>query len=265
MIPDAPTLAPVCPPAAPIFAQGPSYWRAHLHEASFYLREFDDESKKELENGEAHAVYTTDGSRPDCMHGIVYEWGSPVTVYNTSLVTAGVCAAGTFSQNLKKVNLVVITPHLHSHYPIFWLSQDRHCARIDAPMAAFKAGPNKMKVTMADGYSSEQHKYASMEHHEADEVGPESVLACGKDRYPEDALYGWAISNRAAGREKGAAARGQNAGEGREVRHGVSGKTSPPLKAMPAPVTVQPHHETRSSALTSCASDFTGAVQGSSS
>ena len=164
-------------------------------------------------NGEAHAVYTTDGSKPDCMHGMVYEWGSPVTLYNTSLVTAGVCAAGTFSKNFKKVNLVVVTPHLHSHYPIFWLSGDRHCARIDAPMAAFYNGPNTMKVTMADGYSVGEYKYSTLEHHVPDDVGPESVLVCGKHLYPDEALYGWATSNRAAERDKKAAA-----GEGDEGR-----------------------------------------------
>jgi len=193
-----------------------------LHQVTFYLREFDADSKEELENGEAHAVYTTDGTRPDCMHGLVYEWGSPVTLYNTSKVMAGICAAGTFSNDLKKVNLVVVTPHLHSHYPIFWLSRDRHCARIDAPMAAFYDGPNSMEVTMADGHSVADHEYMTIEHHDADDVGPESVLACGKVVYPEEALYGWAASNRAAARDKAAAAAGAEGREPGEVRDGAA-------------------------------------------
>jgi len=190
---------------------GPSYWRAHLHEVSFALREANGDTRRELENGAAHVAYTTDGSRPDCMRGMVYEWGTYVTLYNTSTVTAGVCAAGVFSEQVKRATLVVVTPHLHSHYPIFWLSRERHCARIDAPMAAFVRGPNKMMVTWADGQTKAVHPYQTIEHHAKDDVGPESVLACSDDPYPENALYGWAESNRGEDNGGAAAAKG---GEG---------------------------------------------------
>ena len=44
---------------------GPSYWRVHLHEVTFYLREVGPggiaDTKKEIEAGIAHVAYTTDG------------------------------------------------------------------------------------------------------------------------------------------------------------------------------------------------------------
>ena len=53
---------PPCAPQVEVDGEyvGPSYWRAHLHQVTFHLREFDSDSKEELESGEAHAVYTTD-------------------------------------------------------------------------------------------------------------------------------------------------------------------------------------------------------------
>jgi hypothetical protein len=46
---------------------GPSYWRAHLHEVTFYLREVGPggiaDTKKEIEAGIAHVAYTTDGKQ----------------------------------------------------------------------------------------------------------------------------------------------------------------------------------------------------------
>ena len=180
---------------------GPSYWRAHLHEVTFTIREFDEESKKELENGVAHVSYTTDGSMPDCMRGNIYQWEHPVTLYNTTTIIAGVCAAGTFSKDVKRATLVVVTPHLHNHYPIFWLSRDRHCARIDAPMAAFFSGPNQFMITWSDGLTAGMHGYDTIEHHDEDAAGPASVLACSEMVFPELALYGWAQSNVAAKRD----------------------------------------------------------------
>jgi ABC-type microcin C transport system permease subunit YejB len=47
------------------------------------------------------------GSRPDCMHGIVYTWGAPVTLYNTTTIIAGVCAAGLFSADVKQAHNVL--------------------------------------------------------------------------------------------------------------------------------------------------------------
>jgi hypothetical protein len=36
------------------------------------------------------------------MRGNVYKWGAPVTLYNTTTITAGVCAAGLFSADVKQ-------------------------------------------------------------------------------------------------------------------------------------------------------------------
>ena len=181
---------------------GPSYWRAHVKKVTFFLREPDDATRNEIEDGLAHIVYTTDGSTPTCEQGLVYELDSPITVFNTTTVTAGVCAAGAFSKDVKQAPLKVITAPLHEHYPIFWLSRDGHCARIDAPLSAFYDAPNKMEVTLADGRKKVLKEYDAIEYHKEDHVGPEGVLACSEVPFPPEALYGWAKSTVQSDREE---------------------------------------------------------------
>ena len=180
---------------------GPSYWRAHLHQVTFFFQERDQRTKVELEQGIANVAYTTDGSQPDCVHGNVYQWDTPITLYNTTTITAGICAAGKFSKDLKHATLVVVTPRLHQHYPVYWLSRDRHCVSIDAPLSAFFNAPNEMRLTLAQGSSlsgnaqETSHRYDFIQHKAADKDGVEGVTACSTTPWPEDVLYGWASSN----------------------------------------------------------------------